>query len=441
MKRIFMLSAFIMTVQSLIAQIDKKKLDELFANYDTHKKAMLSMCISENETLIYNKSIGYSDIDKKEKANVFSLYHIGSITKMFTSVMIFQLIEEKKLRMETKLDKFFPSLPNSHKITISNLLNHRSGLFNFTSDSLYLSYNEKPMTEKELISLFEKQTPEFEPDSKSDYSNTNYVLLTFIIEKLTKNSYDKELIKRICSKINLSDTRVGVAMDDESNIAKSYQFENSNWVKSSETDMSIPRGAGAIVSTAQDLCKFIEALFAGKLISTNSLNEMKTIKDNYGYGIFQTPFGKKIGYGHTGGIDGFESMLTYFPDDKLALCIVGNGWNYPMNDVAIAVLSIYYKKDYNIPSFEKKIISGEEAKSIEGVYENSNVGMKINIKKEGEVYTAQATGQGAFPLDKVSELEYKFDPAQIKIIFIKDTEQHILSFKLIQSGHELIFEK
>ena len=440
MKKIFAILALLLLQISLFAQIDTAKFSQLCNALDTHQKGMLSMCVSENGKITYANSIGYADIEKNRKADAHTLYHIGSITKMFTAVMIFQLIDENKVKPDTKLSAFFPSLPNSNSITVSNLMNHRSGLHNFTDDSAYASYMEKPMTEAQLITVFEKQAADFEPDTKASYSNTNYVLLSLIIEKLTGHSYADELQKRICKKANLFETKVATN-HPEPQIARSYAFENGQWNKSTETDMSIPRGAGAIVSTPADLCHFIEALFAGKLLSEASFNEMKTIKDNYGKGIFQIPFGPKKGYGHTGGIDGFESVLGYFPDDKLAFCILSNGMNYVLNDLSIAVLSLYYKKPYTIPTFEKRILNKEESASLEGMYNSSVASMKITIKMNGDKITAQATGQPSFPLDKVSDLEYKFDAAGVKIVFTKDKEGNIPSFNLLQGGMNLVFEK
>ena len=440
MKKIFAILALLLLQISLFAQIDTAKFNQLFRALDTHQKGMLSMCVSENGKITYANSIGYADIEKNRKADAHTLYHIGSITKMFTAVMMFQLIDENKVKPDTKLSAFFPSLPNSNSITVSNLMNHRSGLHNFTDDSAYASYMEKPMTEAQLITVFEKQAADFEPDTKASYSNTNYVLLSLIIEKLTGHSYADELQKRICKRVNLTETKVATN-NPEPQMARSYAFENGQWNKSTETDMSIPRGAGAIVSTPTDLCHFIEALFAGKLLSEASFNEMKTIKDNYGKGIFQIPFGPKKGYGHTGGIDGFESVLGYFPDDKLAFCILSNGMNYVLNDLSIAVLSLYYKKPYTIPTFEKRILSKEESASFEGMYNSSVASMKITIKLNGDKITAQATGQPSFPLDKVSDLEYKFDAAGVKIVFTKDKEGNIPSFNLMQGGMNLVFEK
>lgn len=440
MKKAFFLLA-VCSSHFLMAQLNTKKLDSLFMQLDRYQKAMVSVSLSEKGTIIYQKTIGYSDVEKKQQANVYTQYRIGSISKMFTAVMILQLIEEKKLSLDTKLDKFFPTIPNASKITIEQLLSHRTGLQNFTSEEDYMTYHTKAKSEQELITIFEKGKTEFEPNAQHSYSNTNYVLLTFIIEKITKKAYADELRKRICAKANLGDTYVGGKINTEKNEAHSYSFENNSWVTSDETDMSISRGAGNIVSNTRDLSMFIEALFDGKLISQTSLANMMDLKDGYGLGMIRLPFGKNWFYGHTGGIDGFESMLAYNQDNKVAFCILGNGYNYPLNDIAIAMLSAYYNKPYSIPSFETKKISIDKAKGFDGVYNNDKIGMKITIKEDGGILTAQATGQSAFPLDKVSELNYKFEAAKIEITFIKENDGGIRSFKLNQGGMDLVFNR
>src|SRR6185369_15005904 len=138
----------------------------------------------------------------------------------------------------------------------------------------------------------------------------------YIIEKVTNQSYAKALGERITSKIGLTNTFVGDKINLKNNESFSYLFMG-DWELQPETDMSIPGGAGSIISTPTDLTKFIEALFALKLTSKNSLEQMKIMKDNYGMGLVTFPFGTKRAYGHNGGIDGFTSILGYFPDDSL----------------------------------------------------------------------------------------------------------------------------
>ena len=102
--------------------------------------------------------------------------------------------------------------------------------------------------------------------------------------------------------------------------------------------MSVPLGAGAIVSTPIDLVKFSNALFNGKLLKAESLEKMKTIKDGYGMGLFQIPFYDKVSYGHTGGIDGFTSVFSHFDDNNVSYALTSNGSDFNNNNISIAVL-------------------------------------------------------------------------------------------------------
>ena len=429
-----------LSIRSL-AQLDTNKLNKYFSAIEKNNKAMATVCLYDKGIIVYDRAIGFADVSIKKKSNVYTQYRIGSISKMFTAVLILQLIEEKKLSFEAKLDVFFPTIKNSEKITIAHLLNHRSGLPNFTDQADYRTYMETPKSDSELIKIFEKFSSDFTPNTKYNYSNTGYVLLSMIIEKVTKSSYCMELLSRICSKANLADTRVGIKINTSNNEAKSYSYEKSEWVQTTETDMSIPHGAGNIISTSKDLCLFIEALFQEKLISKPMLEKMKTMTDGYGYGMIQMPYNDMKFFGHTGGIDNFQSMLSYNEKDSIAFCILGNGFNYPLNDIALTLLKAIYKDPYEIPSFEKKQLSLAELKSIEGVYENATINMKITLSSKNDKLWAQASGQSAFELEKVGDLEYKFDLAGIKMILHKEKDETIRSFTLKQGGMDMLFEK
>jgi D-alanyl-D-alanine carboxypeptidase len=235
-------------------------------------KAMGSLTISKNGEVVYSKAIGYSFISGSEKlaATDQTKYRIGSISKMFTAIMIFQLIEDGKLNLTTTVDKYFPQLPNANKITIGNLLNHRSGLHNFTDNPDISTWMTLPKTQEEMLAIIAKGGIDFQPNEKFSYSNSNYVVLGYIVEKVFKLSYSKYLSDRITSKIGLSNTYVGAKTDAKKNESFSYRFL-TNWEQASETDMSVPGGAGCLVSTPADLTKFIESLFYLKLVSNSSL--------------------------------------------------------------------------------------------------------------------------------------------------------------------------
>ncbi len=419
--------------------LDTKKLDSLLDQLSAKNKFMGSLTISKNDQLLYNKAYGFSFVNGKEKrkATTETKYRIGSITKMFTSVMIFQLIEEKKLSLDTKLAEYFLEIPNANTITISNLMNHRSGIHNLTDDSTYLDWNTKLQTEEEMVAKIISHAPDFAANEKTAYSNSNYVLLGYIIEKITKKDYASNLKERITNKIGLKNTYYGGKTDLNANESYSYSFVDGKWIQEAVTDMSVPHGAGAIVATTNDLTKFITALFQGKLISKSSLDSMTSLTDHFGRGIFSLPFYEKNAFGHTGGIDKFTSALSYFSDDSMAIAFCTNGLDYNMNDIALGVLSIYYNKPYEIPSLKEIHIDPEFLKKYDGVYSSKEIPIKLTVKSEGNKLTAQATGQSPFPLKPVSETEFTFAAAKISIEFNKEKNELILK----QNGAKYIMSK
>ena len=424
---------------TLIAQnLNKAKLDSFFSALSVHNKGMGSVAIASNGNVIYQNAIGYSQLngDIKTPATVKTKYRIGSITKMFTATMVFQLIEEGKLSLTTPLSTYFPQMPNATKITIGEMLSHRSGLHNFTNDAMYLTYMHTPQTEAVMLTIMATEKPDFEPDTKAEYSNTNFVLLGYIIEKITGKLYKEELKRRITSKIGLTDTYYGGNASVANNEAYSYTFADK-WQQQPETDMSVPGGAGALVSTPTDLVKFIDALFDGKLVSAGSLEHMKTMRDNYGMAMFVIPFYDKKAYGHNGGIDGFSSVLAYFPGDKLAVSYITNGVVYSANDVLIAVLSIYFNKQFTIPEFKTIGLKAGELEKYTGNYASAQMPLKIVITINNTTLTAQATGQGQFPLEAVSANKFVYSLAGITMQFEPDKSE----FTLLQGGQSYLFTK
>jgi D-alanyl-D-alanine carboxypeptidase len=450
MKRWFtsiVLLVFALFVGDLKAQdkFDKKKLDDYFSQLEENNKAMCGVAIVKDGKLVYDNYIGFASVESKIKNSASTEFRIGSITKMFTAVMIFQLIEEGKLSLKTRLSEFYPQISNSEKITISDMLSHRSGIHNFTNDEEYQQYMTFKKTKEEMLEIFSKMKPDFQPGKKTEYSNSNYVLLGYILEKITNSTYAKELEKRITGKIGLKDTYYGGKIDTAANEAASYRFEDGKWVLQPETDMSIPHGAGAIVSTPEDLCIFITSLFNNKLVSEKSLKQMKEIRDGLGRGLIKFNFGDKVAYGHNGGIDGFVSSLGYFPDEKIAASLLANGLDYNLNDIAIGVLSIYFNVPFDIPDFKAKEVKldVEELDNYEGIFSTKKIPLKITLSvKDGKLY-GQATGQQSFPLTPYSKTEFRFDMAGVVIKFNENSEGKIEygTFTLKQHGQEIPFTR
>ncbi|MBP6624501.1 MAG: serine hydrolase, partial [Chitinophagaceae bacterium] len=305
----------------------------------------------------------------------------------------------------------------------------------------YTDYQQMPQTQQEMVKRMAALGSEFEPGAQAKYSNTNFILLGYIIERITKATYETELQNRICKRIGLKQTYYGHKIQPEKSEVLSYEWNGEQWDVSVETDMSIPSGAGAIVSTPTDLCTFINALFEGKLMKAETFTEMKKIQDGFGKGILQMPFGNRKAFGHNGSIDAFRSSLGYFEDDGMSFSIISNGRSMPQNDIALGVLSIYYGKPYAIPSFETKKLSEELLSAYLGVYGNKDVGLKITVEKKNGQLVAQADGQDRIVLEYVQGDEFKFDAAKVNIKFNRDDNQLPKSFMLSQGGPAIEFTK
>ncbi len=418
MKRWYFLLLFLSGTLALQSQSFNKALaDSLIERLNAYEQYNGSVCLMKNGKIIYENSVGFADIEQKIPASNQTRYRIGSISKTFTATIIHQLLDEEKISLQAKLADFFPDIPGAAQISIDMLLRHQSGLFNFTSDSAYMSYLSEPKTHAEILAIISSYPLDFEPGTKTSYSNSNYLLLGYIIEKIVGLSYAEVLKNRVTAPLQLNNTYYGGPIDLAKFESNSYKYEGGNYVPETITDMSIPHGAGAIVSNPEDLTRFFEGLFQGHLVSNSSLKDMTTIPERIGSGLFVFPFYTHKGYGHTGGIDGFRSIATYFPDDSLSIATCSNGANYSPNELLIGILSCYYGQDFELPVFTTIAIDTTVLNQYRGVYSKVDFPLKITVSVVDGKLTAQATGQSPFPLEAVTQTEFKFDQAGIRIHF------------------------
>ena len=397
---------------------------------------MGTLSISENSKIIYSKSIGKDDVASGKLSNNLTKYRIGSISKMFTACLIFQAIEENKISLKQNINRFFPKIANSKEITIGNLLNHHSGIHNYTNDTSYLNYYTTSKSKKEMLEIIQAGGSDFETNSKAEYSNSNYILLSFILEKIYKKSYEELLDIKIIQPLGLKNTYFGKKLELAKNESASYLF-SGKWELENETHSSVSLGAGGIVSTTEDLLFFISNLFEGKIINAASLEQMIKLEDGFGMGIFPVPFYDKKGFGHTGGIDGFSSFLYTFPEEKISIALTSNGSRFNNNDIGIAALSDCFDKSFSLPSFYAVKLTSTDLDKYLGTYSNSEMPIKIVITKDSLTLKAQASGQQSFSLDASGKDTFEFSAAGVKIEFIPEKNLLIL----MQGGGEFTFIK
>jgi D-alanyl-D-alanine carboxypeptidase len=434
------LSTLLLVTTSYSQTLDSAKLDQFLNRLAEKNKAMGSLTIAKEGKVLYTRAFGFSQITATEKKPMTAAnrFRIGSITKMFTATMILELVEEGKLKLSDTLDKFFPQIPNAQKITINQILAHRSGIHDaFQDRSLRPSSKTDSISKDELVSLIAKGKPDFEPDAKHSYSNSGYTLLGLIIEKVTGKSYAEALKEKITSKIGLMDTYSATgSIDVNNNEALTYRYF-ADWKQDLETHPSLLFGSGAIVSTPSDLAKFIQALFNQKLVSQQTLALMKTMRDDYGLGMTTFTFAGKTFYGHTGGADNYGAWLAYLPEEKLAVAYATNAKVYSVEKIVSGVIDIFYNRPFEIPSFESIVVSVEVLDQYVGVYSSPEAPIKFTISREGTILYVQPGGQSAAPLEATAQDKFRIESAGI--VFQFDAAKRQMTIK--RNGSERIFTK
>ena len=420
--------------------LDKARLDQFFDRLAEKNMAMGSLTIARDGKVLYNRSIGYSQINGTEKKLITasSRFRIASIGKTYTAVMIMQLVEEQKLKLSETLDKYFPQIPNASKITIMQILQHRSGIPNLSREWDPQRNWANGITKDEMIALITKATPDFEPGTKQSYSNSGYFLLSMILEKITGKTYAEALDDRIVSKIGLADTYIETGfIDVNKNESLTYIQIDGDWRQVPETHPSIAYGAGQIMSTPNDMVKFIQAMFDGKLVSKESLRQMETIRDGEGLGIVTFTFADRIFYGNTGGGDNYGSWLAYQPEEKLAVAYTTNAKIYPVVNIVSGAIDIYYGREFQIPTFETIVVSPEVLDKYVGVYSNSEAPVKFTISRKDAMLLIQAGNESPTMIEATEP--NKFQMLGGSVVFEFDTVNNWMIIR--RSGGERIFTK
>lgn len=350
--------------------------------------------------------------------------------------MTLQLVDEGKLKLTDTVDKFFPKVPNADKITIVHLLSHRSGIPSSRPES-----KTNAVTREQLLEIIASGKPEFEPGEKHGYSNSGYLVLGLIIEKITGKSYEEGLKERISSKIGLKNT-YSPSGDIDPGKKETHAFSHfgGNWKQQTETHGSILFGGGQIVSTPYEMAMFIHGLFGGKLISEQSLKLMMTLKDGEGLGMTSFKFAGKTFYGETGGGDNRGAWLAYEPEEKLAVAYATNAKIYPVTNIVSGVVDIYYNKPFKIPALESLALDPELLDKYVGNYSTPGAPAPASITRDGATLYFQPPGAagaaGSAPLEAVAENKFQIEGAAV---FTFDPAKSQMTIK--RRGGERVFTK
>lgn len=349
------------------------------------------------------------------------MYRIGSISKTITTALILKAVEEGKIALSDNINIFFPSIENADHITLSNLLNHHSGIHNLT-DGNFDNWKTQPKNRHDLIDSIAKGGSDFFPGTKAAYSNSNFVLLSFILEDIYHEPYGEILNNEIIKPLQLEHFHFGDKEVNKKDKALPYYFD-AGWNVSIETDLSIPMGAGSIVTSAEDLASVLEALFHGKIISKEMLTKMEEQTDGFGFGIFKKNMLGKVAYTHDGAIDGFNSYYYYFPQDETLYILLSNGENYDLETVNNSILSIVFNKPFDMPVFKTYKVTSEDLQQYAGTYTSQNSPLVIDISVKNNYLLAHPKGQRIYTMEATEKSKFLHEKTGVTLDFVPEKNE------------------
>ncbi len=447
-KTIVLFTAILLSVLNINAQSDEikiKKLDSILTAFTNKYMFNGSVLVAKKGKVLLGKGYGKANFSYDIPNTGETKFKLASVSKQFTATAIMILSEQGKLSTDDKLTKYIADYPNGDKITIHHLLSHTSGIVNFTSLPVFDSIMEKPHTHDQLIAYFKNKPLDFEPGTKYNYSNSGYVLLSYIIEKASGQTLGGYMANNIFEPLGMNNTGVFEGNTKViKNLAMGYsqgemetEMENVRYI-----DMSIPTGAGALYSTVEDLFIWDQSLYTNKLLKKETLQKMFTaVKDNYAYGWMHENYRGHDWIFHSGGIQGFATNISRFPDDSLSIIILKNVDNqmfFPANQI---IRNIMLGFTYDLP-VERKVAKVDQKvyEKLCGDYE-LEPGFVLSITKENNRIFSQATDQPKLEIFPESEYFYFLKKINAQLEFTKDKKGAITSLTLLQGGQKMPAKK
>jgi CubicO group peptidase (beta-lactamase class C family) len=309
-----------------IAQSNKSsKLDAALQKLAEQKEFNGSLLVAKRGKILYQRHIGLAEMEHHVPITAGTKFELASVAKTFTALLVLQLVEKGKLKLEAKISDYIPEFTrkDSGEITIHHLLSHTSGIQDFVG----LNCPFADWTEKEFLEGLSKTPINFQAGTRFEYASSTYVLLRFIIERVTGTSYEKNLQEHILTVAGMNNT--GVLHNNEivANRAVGYVSAEKGYQNALPVaSHNIFIGAASIFSTAQDLLKFDQALYGDKLLNDKLKEQMYTIvQPPYGYGWFiseNAAEGKRVSHG--GDLFGFTTLIERRLKNKILIVVLSN---------------------------------------------------------------------------------------------------------------------
>ena len=417
---------------------DTARMEQVIQSYVTAGTFMGTVLVARDHSVVLDKAYGSANVEWDIPNTPTTKFRLGSITKQFTAASILLLEERGKLKIDDKVSAYLPDVPESWaRITIHNLLTHTSGLPNFTSLPEYNTVKLSNAPIEKIIATFRDRPLDFGPGEQMRYSNSGYLVLGAIIETLTGGSYGKFVLDNVFTPVGMKDS----GYDSNTTIiprrASGYVRGATGLSNAGYLHMSVPHAAGALYSTTEDLLKWEQALFSGKVVSSASLQKMTTpFKNDYAFGLTsRVEKGRRV-IGHNGGIDGFNTSMAYYPETKTTVIALSNV-NGPVPDMLVPQLGALMHGETVMLTSERREIAlpATTLAKYVGSYELAATAT-MTIALEGNQLTAQLTGQGKNPIFAQSDTMFFLKVVDAQLEFVTDGTGSVTHLILHQNGRD-----
>lgn len=438
---IIILVAGILAGAKLQAQHVEKKIDSVLNYYAQTFNFNGVVYVVQKGKVLLHRGYGYKDRYKNIRNDGNGIYMIGSITKQFTAEEILMLASQNKLSLQDKVTKYFPGYPNGDKITLENLLTHTSGIYNYTEDTFWHKHPTEHVSHEQMLSFFRDKPLEFETGSKFEYSNSNYILLSYIIEQVTGKDYYTVIRENIIQPLGMTHTGFDYASLTDKNKVTGYNcILLDSFYSCKIEDSTQSSGAGAMYSTVEDMYKWHRALQEYRFVSKEWQEKAYTpFKDRYGYGWFITKDleGKRT-VGHSGGINGFYTYEMRLPEEDVFIMLMKNVeyLGADNNEIAKDIVKCLYRPGYAAPAPRTAIpLSKEVLSQYVGEYWfDSSMSVKFTV--DGNHLRSYIEGQGEDIILPMSQTKFFTKSVDAQFEFVKN-DKGTYDMYLYQYGQKM----
>ena len=402
-----------------------------------------AVLVARDGEILLDRGYGLANREWNAPNDGDTRFRLASVSKQFTAVAVVLLAERGLVDLDAPVKTYLADAPPAwDPVTVRHLLNHTSGVPNFTGFSDYAASRTRPTTPTELIARFRDRPLDFQPGERWSYSNSGYVLLTAIIEAVGGQPYARFVQENLFQPLGMADS----GYDDRAAVlprrAAGYSRGPGGVVNAEYLDMSIPQGAGGLYSTTRDLLKWEQGLFGGRLLKPESLAELtRPGLNDYALGLRVVETDGDTVVSHNGGIEGFNTYLGYETTDKLTVVVLGN-LNGPAPDkIGADLMTLARGGTVTLPDERQAIaVSPEALEAYVGVYEASPTFAITMSVVDGRLMT-QATGQAQFELFAEGPDAFFLKVVDAQVVFTRDAAGAVDGLVLHQGGRQLRVKK